>query len=537
MKVNNTAARLFTLFLSFLFHQATAQAGDINAVSIDHPNPTVMITVCAGIKNPTSDLKQKAFAGKSTGFSGGIFVAILKGSKYSFGFNAEGEYFSGSSDAQFNTLPDPFMVRGASSVTVNQRSSADEKTSSSILGVAPQVNFFIGRHFIFSPLFEVGYLKVTGQSFTASQTTILDQNQTDHFLISRNVEISRGLAMIPKIRMSYMFSQSIGMWLEASYMLGPNTETTVTTFTPEPEPDNNGEYDIAQLDNGTTETEHTTTNFNTIDFNIGIVFVFGGGHHVPKIKPVAVVPEEVQPDENNEEQVCQNLKVEIKKVADSNPILYRLSITNNYMGTNLKYKPKSFNIKIKDNKLSKIEESVSAGLSRTPSKIPPTIKDVSWNSPSFISQGETDLGKLQFESSGTKQFTVVYEWKNKSQNTICKDSISFNDSKYYYDLNRQVNNHTEIFDPVLNLQFSNEYATSANLDLKIYDIKTKKLVRRKSDKGLSVTSLNGVNRISIDLKEYQLTPGSPYVLIVSNSNIKYNFNFKLNDKAINNREK
>ena len=320
-------------------------------------------------------------------------------------------------------------------------------------------------------------------------------------------------------------------------MLGPTTESTITTLVPEPEPDKNGEYNIVQLDNGTTVTEQTTTKFNSIGLHMGLVFAFGGGQHVPKIKPVAVIPQETAPEENKDTQVCQNLKVEIKKVPDSDPVLYSLIITNNYTGTNLNYKPKSFTIKIKENAVTKIEEPVSSGWSRTPSSIPPDTKDVSWNSSSFVPNGDTELGKLRFASAGTKQFTVVYEWRNKNQKTICKDSISFNDSKYYYDLNKETNNYTEVFDKLLNVQFSNEYATSENLELKIYDVKTKKLISRKSDKGLSVNSLTGINRITIDLKNYQLKPGELYLLVVSDSNINYNFNFKLTDKITNNREK
>jgi hypothetical protein len=521
----------FILFSMFVIQEAAAQNGNNDqAVIVGHPRPNIMLYLGAGFNNPSTKIKNDVNIANNIGFSAGLFIPILKRANYSFGFSGETEYFS-SNNQHFNTLPQPFKVQGASSVTVNQNISESPKTSGSILGIAPQINFFIGNHFIFSPMFEIGYLNVTGKSFTATQTTIVGEIEYNHVLLSENVNVTSGLATIPKVRMSYMFSRNMGLWLEANYMLGPTTESTITTLVPEPEPDDNGEYNIEQLNHGTNATEQKTTKFNSIGLKMGLVFAFGTAHHIPKI------PKENQSNDNNDKQVCQNLKVEIKKVPESDPVLYSLVITNNYAGTNVNYKPKSFTIKIKENAVTKIEEPISAGWSRTPSSIPPNTKDVSWNSSSFVPNGETKLGKLRFATLGTKQFTVVYEWRNKNQNTICKDSISFNDSKYYYDLKKETNNYTEVFDKLLNIQFSNEYATSDNLELKIYDVKTKKLVNRKSDKSLNVNSLNGLNRISIDLKDYQLEQGALYLLIVSDSNINYNFNFKITDKITNDREK
>ncbi|MSP69301.1 MAG: hypothetical protein EXR20_03440 [Bacteroidetes bacterium] len=493
----------------------------------------------ASYNSQSAKLKETYY---STGFNAGLFIPLLKRANYTFGFGAEGEYFSSARD-QFGTLS-MIKVQGATSIKLNLSSSGSLKTSGYMLGISPQVNFFIGKHFIFSPMFEIGYLKVSGKSLIATQTTliatqgtIVDTIEYNHVLFSGKVSMISGLAMIPKVRMSYMFSRNIGLWVEANYIFGPTTESIITKLIPKPEPNSNGEYDIEQLNNGNTITDGKRIKFNSIGLGIGLVFTFDTPHHIPKKEPTPVIPQETNSKDDSDSQVCANLNVDFIKEDNSDSLIYSLNITNNYTGTNLNNKPKSFNIIIKENAITKIEEPVSAGLSRTPISIPPDTKEVSWNSSLFIPNGETKLGKLRFAKDASIKFTIVYEWLNKNQKTICKDSISFNESKYYYDLNKENNNYTEVYDKLLNVQFSNEYASSENLKIKIYDVKTKKLVSRKSDKSLSVNSLNGLNRITIDLKDYQLNPGALYLLIISDSNINYNFNFKITDKIINDREK
>ena len=464
------------------------------------------------------------------------------GKNISCGINAGGSFFNGSVVPFGGSLPDPFKVDEQTFNAVT--GSNNSKSSRYFVGLGPQLNLAFADRFVFSPIFQVGYLGLSQDEFIATQTVTTQAVSPPYTITTKTYDLliqtesrTNGLGFIPKARISYMITNKIGFWAEASYLIGPKVINSISTFTPEPLADSSGAYTLQQMNYGTYSTEIKENRFNSLSFNFGVVFSFDTPHHIPKKDPRPVIPQETNSKDDSDSQVCANLNVDFIKEDNSDSLIYSLVITNNYTGTNLNNKPKSFNIIIKENAVTKIDEPLSAGLSRTPISIPPDTKEVSWNSSLFIPNGETKLGKLCFANDASKKFTVVYEWLNKNQKTICKDSISFNDSKYYYEMNKENNNYTEVYDKLLNVQFSNEYASSENLKIKIYDVKTKKLVSPRSDKSLSVNSLNGLNRITIDLKDYQLNPGALYLLIVSDSNINYNFNFKITDKIINDREK
>ena len=464
------------------------------------------------------------------------------GKNISCGINAGGSFFNGSVVPFGGSLPDPFKVDEQTFNAVT--GSNNSKSSRYFVGLGPQLNLAFADRFVFSPIFQVGYLGLSQDEFKATQTVTTQDVLPPYTITTKTYDLliqtesrTNGLGFIPKARISYMITNKIGFWAEASYLIGPKVINSISTFTPEPLADSSGAYSLQQMNYGTYSTEIKENRFNSLSFNFGVVFSFDTPHQIPKKEPTPVIPQETNSKDDSDSQVCANLNVDFIKEDNSDSLIYSLVITNNYTGTNLNNKPKSFNIIIKENAVIKIEEPVSAGLSRTPISIPPDTKEVSWNSSLFIPNGETKLGKLHFAKDASIKFTIIYEWLNKNQKIICKDSISFNESKYYYDLNKENNNYTEVYDKLLNVQFSNEYATSENLKIKIYDVKTKKLVTRKSDKSLSVNSLNGLNRITIDLKDYQLNPGALYLLIISDSNINYNFSFKITDKIINDREK
>ena len=200
-----------------------------------------------------------------------MFVSVIKKKNFSFGFNAGGEYFSGNKD-NFPATPQPFHVVGETSSTVAVTSSGSSKNSGFKLGVAPQVNFFIGKRIIVSPMIEAGYMSMTNKGFSAVQTTNLDGNLYDYTLLSKTETKTNGLALIPKVRLNYMFTKSIGMWVETNYTMGPTVINSISTFTPQDTPDENGQYNIFQLDNGTTTTVQTKTKFSSFGVHVGVVF-------------------------------------------------------------------------------------------------------------------------------------------------------------------------------------------------------------------------------------------------------------------------
>lgn len=105
------------------------------------------------------------------------------------------------------------------------------------------------------------------------------------------------------------------------------------------------------------------------------------------------------------------------------------------------------------------------------------------------------------------------------------------DARKYYELGKEpFNTITKIPNKTLDVQFYNKYASAENIKLTIYDAETQK-IKRKSKDVIKLNSVTGLNRISIDIKDYNLEPGRLYLLTISDSHSTYHFNFKVtNDR-------
>jgi hypothetical protein len=112
-----------------------------------------------------------------------------------------------------------------------------------------------------------------------------------------------------------------------------------------------------------------------------------------------------------------------------------------------------------------------------------------------------------------------------------------------YDLTTELPNDTiEIPYNILNIQFVNNYSPVDGIMQSIYDFENNELVKPTneeenkqivSDKGNKQINSNGLNRISINIKDYSLTPGTVYLLVVSD----FKTNHYLKFKVTNDREK
>lgn len=238
------------------------------------------------------------------------------GDKISWGLNGGVNYFSGNGDPFAGNLPSPFKVTGSTTDVVT--SSGNSKSEGYFAGVGPQLNFAFADRFVFSPIFQVGYLGVTQSEFKAVQTTTLNgaagSTSKNYTLISQTETNTNGLGFIPKARLTYMITNKIGLWAEASYLLGPTVKNSITTFKPEPNTVIGGSYSIQQMDRGTYTTEVKETKHNVLGYNFGVVFSIGSrtDTHIP-IKPERLEPVvEVNP-------IIEEMKfpIEIQKIIDA----------------------------------------------------------------------------------------------------------------------------------------------------------------------------------------------------------------------------
>lgn len=247
---------------------------------------------------------------------------------------------------------------------------------------------------------------------------------------------------------------------------------------------------------------------------------------------------EETPEKITEVKQCDVFKVEFKKTAKGDTISYKLLITNNYKGNFAGNKPGSFRITVKGDSIVSITGGVTEGWKRTPSKFPIGSSSVKWaNNSGNIPNDTTDLGNIIFRDIYSKPIKVVYEWLDKEEALICKDSSSFIASRFYYELTTELpNNFIEVSDNFLNIQYANNYASIDETTLSIYDVEKYEIVKPKNEKGIKPNNndkkntqinSNGLNRITIDLKNYVLQPKTTYLLVVSDYKNNYYLNFKV----------
>jgi len=230
--------------------------------------------------------------------------------------------------------------------------------------------------------------------------------------------------------------------------------------------------------------------------------------------------------------MCDNFNFELRKIYRGDSTAYECIINNKYTGAELKYIPTSFNIEIKNNLVIAIDDYAPKEWNRTPSKFPPGSSQIKWtNNSGDIPNGENNLGTIYFGIPSVNPFYVIYEWLNNEEKIICKDSIALTDSRYYYELVKEPSNtYSEISDTILRVQFLNQYASVEDIKLSICDVEVQDVTCNLRGV-VKLDNVTGQNRISIDIKDYNLEPGRLYLLTVSDSNNTYHLNFKVtNDR-------
>ena len=66
-----------------------------------------------------------------------------------------------------------------------------------------------------------------------------------------------------------------------------------------------------------------------------------------------------------------------------------------------------------------------------------------------------------------------------------------------------------------------------NLAINIYDVESQTLIKSKNTINSNYQNINGFNRVSVKLKNYQLNPGKYYLLKISDTKYNYYINFKI----------
>lgn len=512
--------KYFTLLLLVIAFQGFSQTYPITSITISLPaNPdantanwggrTSLLTITATTLADNGRIAPNVIASK-------ILVTIKKG-----GVKAYGDYTINSAPASdFNTPTK--IYRGDSAVS------------------------FLGKSFVLAP----GDYEICVQFYSngAAGSTPISEEKTKAFSISSDV---------PVFQAPQAIAPGNGTLFSETELQKPIIFSW-TSVVPKPPDPVNYRFTVWQLMQGQTGEQAMKVNQPLITKDVdnmtqvSINSIVGG----PCLPPYmcdfiwnvqALNQEGIPIGENNgtgrantfqieyesaTTNMCDNFNFELRKIYKGDSISYACILTNKYTGKELGYVPKSFSIEIKNNLVIAVEDYAPNEWNRTPSKFPPGSSQIKWtNNSGDIPQGERNLGTICFGVPSENPFYVIYEWINNEEKIICKDSTALIDARYYYELVKEPSNtYSEISDTILRVQFFNQYASIENIEISIYDVERQE-IKRKSKDVIKLNSVAGLNRISIDIKDYDLEPGRLYLLTVSDFNNTYSLNFKVtNDR-------
>jgi hypothetical protein len=241
-----------------------------------------VIYLGGGFNNPNVNSNQKSsgnYSGKTSGLTLDYSQTILRKPGFSIGFNIGGQYFTGNSDPFKSYLPELYLITNQISSVVT--SSGDSKNSNYFVGAGPQFNIHFANHFVFSPIFQLGYFGSKQNESKATQTTLIsggamaDYTKT-YVLVSQNETKISGVGFIPKARVTYMINSTIGVWTEVNYLIGQTAKNNTSTFEPKRDSDTQTVYSVAQMDAGTYTTASSDSKYSALGLNFGVVWGFGG---------------------------------------------------------------------------------------------------------------------------------------------------------------------------------------------------------------------------------------------------------------------
>lgn len=268
---------------------ATTNAGrtdGIGHVTLLKKNAAMIIYLGGGISNPSTTTKE---AGIVNGID--INLSVYKPiwaweqSNISLGINAGGGYTTGNGDYALDGRYTVYNLQGQSAPPmVSERGSGSPKAQGFKFEAGPQMNIHLGDVTV-SPIFNVGYMNIEQKALTVTET--VQENTVDYpyDLLTQKATKTSGLGIIPKVRLAYNITSTIGLWVEGSYTMGSKIAAESTRFVMDPTIPSDS-YNLGHFQEGQYVTTKTETKYSTMGVSGGIVIALRkkGGNKSPKIQ-------------------------------------------------------------------------------------------------------------------------------------------------------------------------------------------------------------------------------------------------------------
>ncbi len=232
-----------------------------------------LIYIGGGITSPSSTTKE---AGVVNGIdiNLSVYKPIWFWGNTSLGINAGGGYTTGNGDYALDNRYTVYQLQGQSAPpTVSEKGSGSPKNAGFKFEAGPQMNIHLGDVTV-SPILNAAYLSISQKAFAVTET--VQENTVDYpyVLLAQKATKTSGLGIIPKVRVAYNITPSIGIWVEGSYIMGPKIETESTRFVLDPNIPSDS-YNLGHFNEGQYITTKSDSKYSAVGVSGGIVISLG----------------------------------------------------------------------------------------------------------------------------------------------------------------------------------------------------------------------------------------------------------------------
>ena len=244
------------------------------------PGGNMLISFGAGSNNPGQDVKNNYGINKGLALNASLYVPLAGNWEsstsetiFSIGLNAGAEYFKGDLRAYPSNYPG-YGIIGQSGQTSYATRPVDSKVPVYQAEAGVQANFSFGKLTI-SPILNAGYRSIKQTELQFSQNNTVNGQSYTYNLYSQPSGKITGLALMPKLRVAY-FPGKLGFYVEGNYTSGPDLKRDGTVFKPQGKPNDQGLYNLDQMQMGTTVSSATKAmSYQSMGFKVGMSLAIG----------------------------------------------------------------------------------------------------------------------------------------------------------------------------------------------------------------------------------------------------------------------
>jgi len=267
---------LFSISEYTLAQQASGKSISQKGVSSTKPrknSDAIRLYLGGGISTPNSGVKTSASLSNFTDLNLGAYIPIKSFGKWSFGIEGSANY--GFNNELICPASEPFQIMGQSgSPVVTQKGAGSPEQQGFRVGAGPAFSWSLSDKFSLMPSVNVLYNSFKETKCTVSQASQVNGINYNWDLCDQTTKASSGIGVLPKLKLIYQLGR-IGLWIEGNYLMAQKLETTTTTFVPEGNVNQNGMYNLGQMNAGTYVTKNKSKNYSAFGILGGISIGLG----------------------------------------------------------------------------------------------------------------------------------------------------------------------------------------------------------------------------------------------------------------------